>query len=92
MAGETADAEVLLWSTRFRCWAQFRMRSGMEITAAEQMESRVWWEITIRHRQGITHPMRLLYRGRIFNITAVVNRDERNVEQVLTAWEGRGME
>jgi SPP1 family predicted phage head-tail adaptor len=92
IAGATGDAVALDWEHVTWAWAKFEQKSGLEIAQAEQMESRVWWQVTLRHRLDVDATMRLLYRGRILNITAIYNRDERNREQVLTAWEGKGIE
>jgi SPP1 family predicted phage head-tail adaptor len=91
VAGATGDAVALDWQHVTYAWAKFEQKSNLEIAQAEQMESRVWWQIRLRHRTDLDATMRLLYRGRILNITALYNRDERNREQVLTVWEGKGI-
>ena len=62
--------------------------SGRELLAAQAVNSEVSHNINLRYLAGITANMRILYGTRIFNITAVMNIDERNKELMLQAAEG----
>jgi SPP1 family predicted phage head-tail adaptor len=46
--------------------------SGRELIAAQQVHSRVSTRITVRYRPGILPQMRVLHRGTIYNIDAIV--------------------
>lgn len=65
-----------------------RPLSGREMLAAQAVNSEVSHNINLRYLAGITANMRILYGTRIFNITAVMNIDERNKELMLQAAEG----
>ena len=91
-AGAASDAAQELWTRVCGCWAQLTNSGGLEVQMAEQMESRVWWQISIRHRNDLNHTMRARLGTRILNFTAVVNEGQLNIEQRITAWEGKGIE
>jgi SPP1 family predicted phage head-tail adaptor len=91
VSGTAADVSALQWMPVARVWAKFRATGGLEVALAEQMESRVWWQVTVWRRKDILPTWRITYRGRILNITSVVNVDEANEETLLTAWEGKGI-
>jgi SPP1 family predicted phage head-tail adaptor len=46
--------------------------SGRELVAAQQVHSRVTTRITVRYRPGILPEMRVVHRGVLYNIEAVV--------------------
>lgn len=52
--------------------------SGGEAIVARQMQDTVTHKIVMRYRDGITAAMRVLFKGRVFNIREVRNFDERN--------------
>ena len=71
------------WSDVATVWARMRPISGREFFAAEQAQSEVTHEVTIRFRRGISPANRLLFDGRVFDIGAVINADERNEWMIL---------
>jgi SPP1 family predicted phage head-tail adaptor len=52
--------------------AQIEPLSGRELIAAQQVHSQVSTRITVRYRPGIVPEMRLLHRGTVYNIEAVI--------------------
>jgi head-tail adaptor len=93
VAGGGSDAAALDWERVCGCWAQMLSTGGLELQMADQMETRLWWQISLRHRLDIDATCRGLFRGtRILNITAIVNVNEGNIEQRVTAWEGLGVQ
>jgi len=56
--------------------------------AAQAVQAETSHLITIRYRPGIVAAMRAVYNGRIFNLSAPMNTDERNIEMVIPAVEG----
>jgi SPP1 family predicted phage head-tail adaptor len=46
--------------------------SGRELVAAQQVHSRVTTRIIVRYRPGILPEMRIVHRGVLYNIEAVV--------------------
>lgn len=65
------------WATTATVWAQVRPMSARERFVAERLAARGVYEITIRWRTGITPAMRMLWRGRTFNVKQILNPDER---------------
>ena len=82
--GEQED----VWTTVHTVWASVRPLRGRELFAAQQINSEISSTVQIRYRAGITSKMRLSYDGRLFDILAVVNPDERNEQLVLSVREG----
>lgn len=66
--------------------ARVRGKSGVERKATskggEIAEART--EFAIRYRPGITEDMRVIYKGRFYNIKHVLNVNEGNYELLLT--------
>lgn len=62
--------------------------SGRELMTAQSTQSEVSHRITIRYLPGVTAAMRIVYQGRYFNISAVMNIEERNREMQILASEG----
>ena len=87
---ETADTygqPLLTWSTVCTCWAHVNPISGRERIDAAMSQSTVSHRITIRHRDGITPRMRVVYGDRTFGISAVINVAERDAEMILDCTE-----
>lgn len=81
------------WSDRFTCWGEIAPLSGRELLAAAAVQSALTHTITVRFRPELANPkavaaMRVLYGGRVFNIHASINEDERNRLVTLSAEEG----
>lgn len=68
-------------------WARIRAISGRELIAAQQVDSRVSHEITIRHFNGLTPLHRIKFGTRIFNIESVRDIEERGKKQIIQASE-----
>jgi SPP1 family predicted phage head-tail adaptor len=71
------------WSTFAIVWAEILPLSGREYWSSKQVNSEVTGKIRIRYKSGITPKMRVKYGTRIFNIEAVMNYQEKNIETVL---------
>lgn len=69
-------------------WARIIPLSGSERLAAQRLESRITHRIRIRYRAGITPDLRAAFKGRTFNIRAVINVEEKNRFLDLLAEEG----
>ncbi len=61
---------------------------GDERLKAMQLEDKVSHKITLRYQAGISAQHRVLFGGRVFNIRAVVNLEERNRWLQIFAEEG----
>lgn len=81
------------WSDAFTAWASIEPLSARELFAAQGGQSEVTHRITVRYRAELAHPavvaaMRIVYKGRIFNIQGATNVDERNRAIEILASEG----
>ena len=75
--GDGGGGAVVTWSTIAEVWAAIRPQGGSEAVFAEAVSGVVTHDITIRHRAGVVPAMRFSWDGRIFEITAVLDIDER---------------
>ena len=90
----TTDAEgrsSATWTTVAWPFARIEPQTGVETQQAGQEEMTLGLEITIRCRASLalTAAMRVLYKGRPFLITGIVNLAEANEYWVLTCREVR---
>ena len=79
--------DVETWSTFATARAQIIPINGKEYFSANQEQSSVTHKITMRYLAGVNTKMRVNYGGRIFNIEAVINFQERNREIQIMAVE-----
>ena len=83
----------LVWSDVATVWAEIRPITGRELESARRIASEVSHQILVRYQPLLADPKvvagyRALYKGRIFNIHASMNEDERNTVFTLLASEG----
>lgn len=71
------------WVTSRTVWARVEPLSGREFVAAQTVQSEVTTRITIRYRDDVTPDMRIMHRGKIYNIRAVLP-DNRSGLEYLT--------
>lgn len=62
-----------------KVWAEVLDLTGREFISANAEQSRVQTKVTIRHRDGITTAMRLLYKGEPYDIKAVLGQGNRSL-------------
>lgn len=86
----TDGAAVETWSTFATVYASVEPLVGKEMFASKQVQSQTTHRIRIRHLAGVTSSHRVLFDGRVFNITEVLNLQERNAEMQILAFEGAG--
>lgn len=84
---DTFGAPARIWTTFDTRSARVRPLRGKELFDAQQVYPTVDHAIKIRHLSGVTAKMRVSFRGRIFDIKGISNRDERNIENDLMATE-----
>lgn len=87
----TADGmggQVLAWQELLICWARVTPKTGGENVDGDQVTAHVHYEIVIRYRDDVTAGMRVLWRGRVFNIRSIINRDEHYRYSILICEEG----
>lgn len=90
---DTFGSPNLVWTDVATVWAEIQPLSGRELESAQRLASEVSHQITVRYQSifadtKIVAGYRALYKGRIFNIHASMNEDERNTVLTLLASEG----
>lgn len=60
------------WETFATCWAAINPISAREFEASQAMQSKSVVRIVIRYRSGVQPAMRILHKGRIYNIEGVL--------------------
>ena len=78
------------WVTIARPWAEIVPMSGREFLAAAAEQSEVRGRIVIRYREDVDASMRVVYRGKYYNIHAVLPDAESGLEH-LTLMTGEGV-
>ena len=86
-------APVHDWADVATVWADIQPLSGRELESDQRLASEISHQITVRYQAALADTRvvagyRARYRGRIFNIHAVLNEDEGNVLIRLLAAEG----
>lgn len=70
-------------------WANVRPVNGSEATIGEKRGQQLTHSVTIRYRAGIKKDKhRIIYKGRIFKIEYITNKDEANIELNIQCIEG----
>ena len=68
------------WSTIATRWAGIEPMSGREIMQADQVNAKLSHRVRMRYDADVTPAKRLKFGSRIFDISSVINRDEKNAE------------
>lgn len=78
------------WETLFETFAAVQPISGREYVHTQQVQGDVTHKLVFHYIDGITPDMRAVdSQGRIFNFTAVIDRDERHRKLEVMATERR---
>ena len=77
--GDTVET----WVTVRTVWAAIEPVSARELVRAGALDALLTHHIRARHIAGITPGWRVLHDNRVFNISSVINRDERNASVEL---------
>lgn len=88
---ETQDAHgqaVASWSTFASVPGSLEPLNGREIFAAAQVQAEVTARARIRYLSGVTAKMRITHEGKVYAITAVIDRELRHRELELLLAEG----
>lgn len=75
---DTGGGTVMGWATINTVWASIEPITGWERLQAGRASSAITHRIRMRYDNTLTSAMRFLMGTRIFNIRAILNRDERN--------------
>ena len=76
------------WTDVATVYASVEPLRGRELFAAQAVNSEVSGQIRMRYRAGISPDMRIVYAGRHYDILALVNPLERNIELLAYVREG----
>ena len=92
-AQDSFGQQAMVWVNAFTANAEVKPLSGRELEAAQQVTAEVSHKVTVRYRPELENPavaaaMRIVFRGRYFNIQTSLNEDERNVFITLLTVEG----
>ena len=68
------------WVPFAEVWAAIEPLSGREFLAASQTQSSVSCRITIRTLSGLLPSMRIVHRGKVYNIAAILADKESGIE------------
>lgn len=82
-AANTYGEMVKTWASIYRVWASVEPLTGRELERAQQVSAEATTRVKIRYTDDVTVGDRILfgtYDQRVFEINAIVNPDERNVE------------
>lgn len=77
------------WTKVAKLWAEVLEVSGREAERARQIVADASHAVTIRYRDGVTNEQRLLFRGRVLEIRAVLDEDGTQRELLLLCGEDR---
>lgn len=75
------------WTDYATVWASVEPAKGREFWESQQVNAEITGTVVMRYLAGVKSKMRVLYDGRVFEILAVINPDERNRELQLAVKE-----
>lgn len=76
-AGQKPSGQpVDVWVDVAKPWARILGKNGMSTIAADKEVSTVQFSMRIRYRTDVTAQWRVLYRGAVYDITAVLPDEE----------------
>jgi SPP1 family predicted phage head-tail adaptor len=86
---DASGALVMVWVNVIpagdgKLWARVRDMTGRQFVAASATQNSVTTEIRIRLRDGVHAKMRVLHRQEIYDIEAVLERDDRWLDLMCT--------
>lgn len=68
------------WATVAQLWASVEPLSTREFIAAQAGQSEISARVVIRYRAGVLPTMRILYRGKVYNIHGVLTDTKSGLE------------
>jgi SPP1 family predicted phage head-tail adaptor len=75
--------EVSPFMTYATVWGSIEPLQGKEMERARQINALISHKVRIRYRSGVSPRFRIKYGERIFDVNAVLNPEERNIELLL---------
>jgi SPP1 family predicted phage head-tail adaptor len=77
--GETTQT----WSTYVERWASVEGLSGREVLLSGQQQTEVTHRVRLRYVDGLSQQMRILWRGRVLEITSLLEHNNRTEHELL---------
>lgn len=77
------------WSKFADCYAEVSPVSAAQLAFYEKLEHRVTHKILIRYLPGLSHEMRVLFEGRVFQVQSFRDLEERHQFHEIMAEEGK---
>jgi SPP1 family predicted phage head-tail adaptor len=77
--GETTQT----WSTYVERWASVEGLSGREVLLSGQQQTEVTHRVRLRYVDGLSQQMRILWRGRVLEITSLLEHINRTEHELL---------
>lgn len=71
------------YATYATVWASVEPLQGRELELAQQVSAETNHKITIRYNSNVDTEHRIVFSGRVFELTSVINPSERNEHLVL---------
>lgn len=85
---DTYGGPVESWADVATVWARVQPIKGREMIAAQAAQSETAVRFYTRWFDGVTTAMRIVYAGKNYDITGIVDIDERHVELEISAKTG----
>ncbi|MCK9326407.1 MAG: phage head closure protein [Bacteroidales bacterium] len=89
---DTFGGETVSWTDVATAWMSLKPLSGRELYAAQQAHAETTHKAIMRYVAGITPNDRLKYGERIFDITSVLNHEEKSVYLIIEARENHELD
>jgi SPP1 family predicted phage head-tail adaptor len=77
--GETTQT----WGTFVERWASVEGLSGREVLLSGQQQTEVTHRVRLRYVDGLSQQMRILWRGRVLEITSLLEHSNRTEHELL---------
>jgi|TARA_R110000744_G_scaffold380092_1_gene499736 SPP1 family predicted phage head-tail adaptor len=85
---DSGGGRGVVWSTYKTLLAHVQQQSASSKYTQGVIDEKGLYVFTMRYVTGITNSHRISYNSKLFNITSVINLDERNKYMVIKAMEG----
>lgn len=77
-------SRVTTWQTVATVWARVAPLSGRELLVAQQINAEVTVGVTVRSPSVDVQPdYRIVFKDRRYDVTSVIDQDERGIEKML---------
>lgn len=85
---KSTDADgypVEKWETKYLLWSNIKTVKGSETVSAASEVNVDTYRFIVRYKDGLNAKMRVAYKGRTFDIEAILNDDELQKTQTIIA-------